>query len=266
MGREKLEVVPYFCYLGDCLSSGGSCELATITRCHVAWGKFYELLPILTSHSIPITLRWIAYNSWVRSAMLHASETWTPTLSNLHLLQLNNRVMIRWMCGVATKNQVSPQDLLQRMQLDDLAKVLCTHQHWWHGHVEHSNGWLKKVQKLDPTGGRGRGGPKKTWTEVIDIKRLVLGLIDQSHRHGRHQAACREPAGSYDKTTGTTICFEHKTRYLLIGAPYTRIVVFWHISNIPPMISQSQISCNTPTFYKATIFVKYFYTTGRWLL
>ena len=28
-------------------------------------------------------------------------------------------------------------------------------------------------------------------------------------------------------------------------APYTRIVVFWHISNIPPMISQSQISCNT---------------------
>ena len=46
-------------------------------------------------------------------------------------------------------------------------------------------------------------------------------------------------------------------QYLLIRAPYTRIVVFWHISNIPPMISQSQISCNTPTFYIATIFVKY---------
>ena len=25
--------------------------------------------------------------------------------------------------------------------------------------------------------------------------------IDQSHRYGHHQAACREPAGSYDKTT-----------------------------------------------------------------
>ena len=58
--------------------------------------------------------------------------------------------------------------------------------------------------------------------------------IDQSHRYGRHQAACREPAGSYDKTTRTAICFEHKTQYLLIRAPYTRIVVFWHISNIPP--------------------------------
>ena len=90
--------------------------------------------------------------------------------------------------------------------------------------------------------------------------------IDQSHRYGHHQAACREPAGSYDKTTRTAICFEYKTQYRLISAPYTRIVVFWHISNIPPMISQSQISCNTPTLYIAAIFVRYCYTTGSWLL
>ena len=78
--------------------------------------------------------------------------------------------------------------------------------------------------------------------------------IDQSHRYGRHKAACREPAGSYDKTTRTAICFEHKTQHFLIRAPYTRIVVFWHISNILPMILQSQIISNTPTFYIATLF------------
>ena len=91
--------------------------------------------------------------------------------------------------------------------------------------------------------------------------------IDQSHRYGHPQAACSEPAGSYDKTTRTAICFEYKTQYLLIRAeraPYTRIVVFWHISNIPPMISQS--SCNTSKFYIAAIFVKYCCTTGSWLL
>ena len=94
----------------------------------------------------------------------------------------------------------------------------------------------------------------------------MLVSIDQSHRYGSHRAACRGPAGSYDKTTRTAICFEHKTQYLLIRAPYTHIVVFWHISNIPPMISQSQISCNTLMFYIAAIFVKYCYTTGSWLL
>ena len=95
---------------------------------------------------------------------------------------------------------------------------------------------------------------------------LYINVIDQSHSYGRPQAACREPAGSFDKTTRTAICFELKTQYLLIRAHYTRIVVFWHISNIPPVISQSQISCNTPTFYIAAIFVKYCYTTGSWLL
>ena len=103
---------------------------------------------------------------------------------------------------------------------------------------------------------------------IMSSSRVELALIpiDQSHRYGRPQAACREPVGSYDKTTRTAICFEHKTQYLLIRDPYTRFMVFWHISNIPPMISQSQISCNTPTFYIAAIFVKYCYTTGSWLL
>ena len=90
------------------------------------------------------------------------------------------------------------------------------------------------------------------WTRAIHYRLL----IDQSHRYGRPQAAYREPVGSYDKATRTAICFEHKTQYLLIRDPYTRIVVFWHISNIPPMISQSQISCNTPSFYIAAILVK----------
>ena len=99
---------------------------------------------------------------------------------------------------------------------------------------------------------------RSLWRHCNEISGIcIFALIDQSHRYGRHQAACREPAGSYDKTTRTAICFEHKTQYLLIRAPYTRIVVFWHISNIPPIISQSQISCNTPTLYIAAIFVRY---------
>ena len=141
------------------MSAGGGCELATITRCCVTWGKFNELLPIFPSRSFPITSRGGVYNLCVRSAMLHASETWAPTLSDLHQLKRNDQAMICWMCSVTTKDQVSSQDLLERMQLDDLAKVLCTHQLRWHGRVECSDGWLKKVQKLNPTGGHGRGHP-----------------------------------------------------------------------------------------------------------
>ena len=54
-------------------------------------------------------------------------------------------------------------------------------------------------------------------------------------------AACREPAGKLWQLCKVLYVFEDKTQYLLIHAPFTRIVVFWHISNVPPMISLSQI-------------------------
>ena len=58
--------------------------------------------------------------------------------------------MTRWMCEATTKDQVIYRDLLERIQLDDLAKVLHTRQLRWLGQVERSDGQLKKVQKLIP--------------------------------------------------------------------------------------------------------------------
>ena len=95
----------------------------------------------------------------------------------------------------------------------------------------------------------------------------------QHDSSNRPVSQMRAPSGGLSRTSrklwqdySSCYIFEHKTQYLLIRAPYTRIVVFWHISNIPPMISQSQISCSTTTFCKAAIFGKYCYTTGSWLL
>ena len=74
VGNEKL-VVPEFCYLWDMLSAGGGCELAAITRCKCAWGKFRQLLPLLTNRHLPLLTRGKVYSSCVRSVMLYAAET-----------------------------------------------------------------------------------------------------------------------------------------------------------------------------------------------
>ena len=79
-------------------------------------------------------------------------------------------------------------------------------------------------------------------------------------------AACRELAGKLWQLCNVLYVFEHKRQYILIHAPFTRIVVFWHIGNVPPVISYRQICCNTATFCIAVIFVKYCYTTGSGLL
>ena len=83
VGREKLEVAPSFYYIGNYLSAGGGCELATITWCLFAWGNFSELLHVLTSRSFPITCSGIVYNWCVRSTTFHAKGTRDLTLSDL---------------------------------------------------------------------------------------------------------------------------------------------------------------------------------------
>ena len=92
----RLDVEPSFCYLGDMLNAGGGCKLPITTRCRTAWGKFKRLLPILTSLKICGKL----FTACVRSALLHASETWGPRHEDLERLRRNDRNMIRWICDV----------------------------------------------------------------------------------------------------------------------------------------------------------------------
>ena len=40
LGKDKLDVVPEFCYLVDMTSTCGGCDLAVIMCCKYAWGKF----------------------------------------------------------------------------------------------------------------------------------------------------------------------------------------------------------------------------------
>ena len=49
---ERLESVDSFCYLGDMLGAGGGCKSAVITRGRTAWGKYRDLLPILSSKNV----------------------------------------------------------------------------------------------------------------------------------------------------------------------------------------------------------------------
>ena len=50
-------------------------------------------------------------------------------------------------------------------------------------------------------------------------------------------AASREPAEMLWQLSKVLHALEQKKQYLLIHAQFTRIVIFWHIGNIPSMIS-----------------------------
>ena len=175
MAKENIEVVPSFFYLGDWLSSCGGCELAFITGCRAHGANSMSSWP----SSLPAHFRSPPEEEFtINMSGAPCSMQADPGHQLCQFCIASNVMTQLWsvVCGVTTKNQVSSQDILERMQLVDVAKVLRTRRLRWHGHEEHIDGWLEKVQRLNPTGGRGQGRPKKTWTELIGKECLALGL------------------------------------------------------------------------------------------
>ena len=144
VGPDKLEVVASFCYLGDMLSAAGGCELTTTTRMKTAWKKFKDLLPVLSSRHLSCGR---VYSSCVRSAMLHASETWPLTKPNLQRLQRNDRAIIRQICNVRSQDIFTTRssELLVRLGIEDLDLILKERRLQWYGHVERSNGAVNSL-------------------------------------------------------------------------------------------------------------------------
>ena len=82
--------------------------------------------------------------------MLHASETWPLTKTNL---QRNDRAMIRQICSIKLEDvaRVSSSELLAKLELD---LILRERRLRWFGHVEHSSGAIRTACGLMAGGGR----------------------------------------------------------------------------------------------------------------
>ena len=129
---NPIDVVDSFCYLGDMTSAGGGCDLSTINRTRVAWGKFHELLPLLTVKSLSLATKGMLYATCVRSAMLHAHECMAPALKDLGKLQRADRSMIRWICGVKLKDRIHSSVLLEKLKIPDLLEQCCLNRLRWY--------------------------------------------------------------------------------------------------------------------------------------
>ena len=58
------------------LSTEGGVEEAVRCRVRCAWGKFNELMPILTMRGTSLTVKGKIYKAYVQSVMMFGSETW----------------------------------------------------------------------------------------------------------------------------------------------------------------------------------------------
>ena len=165
VGPDKLEVVASFRYIGDMLSAASGCELSTTTHVKIAWKKFKDLLPALSSRHLSFKTRGRVYSS---CAEHNANQT--RPLTNLQRLQRNDRAMIRKICNVRPQDFVTTRSnkLLVRLGIEDLDLILKQRRLRWYGHVERFNGAVKTAFDIQVDGKRGTGRPKMTWTQLTE--------------------------------------------------------------------------------------------------
>ena len=94
---QKLELVDKFCYLGDMLSVDGDADAAVEARIRIGWNKFRQLVLLLTNKDVSSIMRGRLYSSYVRSSMLHGSQTSPARKENVVALQRAEMRMVRWM-------------------------------------------------------------------------------------------------------------------------------------------------------------------------
>ncbi|MEW8547557.1 MAG: hypothetical protein AB2693_28960 [Candidatus Thiodiazotropha sp.] len=122
--------------------------------------------------------------------MLHAAETWAMTVATLNRLRRNDSAMIRWMCNVKAKDEVSSDSLLSKLAIQDLDVVLRTSRMRWFGHVERSTSWIAKVWKLEVDAQKRPGRPKNMWEELLVNDRKKLGMVSTDPQNHLEWKGC----------------------------------------------------------------------------
>ena len=162
-----MNVVDSFCYLGDTISGGGGCTEAAVARSRSGWGKFKEMLPVLTCKSLSLKTRGSLYNTFVRSSMFHGSECWAPKMEDIRRMKRNERSMLRWLCCLKPENNKGLDSIYEELEIPSLEVSLQARRLSWYGHVQRSDGWIKRCTDMDIAGTAPRGRPRKTWSSTL---------------------------------------------------------------------------------------------------
>jgi len=111
----------------------GDPDAATESKIQIKWKKFRQLVPLLTNKDISLTVRVKLYSRYVRSSMLHGSETW-PAKKKMRR-HFSGQICVRCMCGIKVKDRVTIKDLIKRLGLDDIISILQQNRLRCYGHV-----------------------------------------------------------------------------------------------------------------------------------
>ena len=164
-GKDVLQEVEKFCYVGDMISCYGGASEGVSSRIISAW-KFRKLSGVLVGkQGLSLKLRGKIYQCCVRPVLLNCCETWDEAR-----LRGVERRMIRIMCGVRLVDKVSTDVLRDRVSVVvKIEGMIIQSRLRWYGHVMRGdiNSQIREVMEVEITGKRKKGRQRKSWEECV---------------------------------------------------------------------------------------------------
>ena len=171
VNNNKLEVVSTFKYLGAIISDEGS-KKEVICRIAQATAALTKLSTIWKDKEISLSTKIRLMRSLVTSIFLYACESWTLNKYIERRIQAFEMRCYRRILGITYKDRVTNIQVVEKVRAAagpfvELLRVVKKRKLKWFGHVTRGTGLSKTILQGTVPGKRGRGRPRRTWTDNI---------------------------------------------------------------------------------------------------
>ena len=181
-----------------------------IKRIAQAKSTFINMSDILTSRDISLKLRLKIISLYIYPIILYGDETWTLYTETINRIEAFEMWIFRRLARVSYKDRVTNIEVLRRLGVKrELLARIKKDKLSYFGHVIRHEGIQKTVLTGKVEGRRGRGRPRRKWTD--DVREWTGRSMTECSTLAQNRAAWRtiasQPLRSADqngRSTGRT--------------------------------------------------------------
>ena len=166
--NEQIEQVREFKYLGQNITSDGSCEKQVLCRIGIAKQSFNSLQGVLTSRKISLERRFRILKCYVTSILTYGAETWTINKKLEKRLKAFEIWCMRRILKISWKERKTNKEVLKMAkQKRSLLTDIMKRKNRFFGHTIRHNNFQTTLLEGKINGKRGRGRPRRSWLDDI---------------------------------------------------------------------------------------------------
>ena len=151
------------------------------------WVMFMEFGELLFGRRFPLRLEGAVYMCYVRPVIMYGMVAWYLKESEMGILQMTERYMVRVMCCVQLKDRQISTDLMLMFGLNGtIDQLAMANSACWYVHVlrREDGHVLIRVLDFEIDGQWKKLRPKRTWKKQVEEESVNFGLR-------RKDALCR---------------------------------------------------------------------------